>query len=339
MLEPREYSQRLGVLTHEQLQSALDRFDLGRLIDAESAPGGLFGQIVLITTSTGGYALRGHPHPGQIQRERYVAELIATGTRVPVPWPYLIDESTAIFGWQYALMPRMPGIQLADGEVRKQLTPDDRRGIVVALGRCLAQLHEAPFEYSGAFDATTGRFEPAAENYAEWFGAWTRWWLDRCRAASSATTDEDVEWVERIIDDARTWLAEPFVPSLVHTDFKEGNSVAQQQEGKWRISGIFDLAETHLGDGEYDLARAYCEYISRPELAAAYLGAYLRLRPPRPGFEQRFRHYVLHDRLILWEYGQRNQVWFRPGQPLRSWAEDYLTSPLSSDHTAGQAPA
>jgi hypothetical protein len=272
MLEPHEYSKRLGVLTHEQLQAALDRFGLGRLIDAESAPGGLFGQIVLITTSSGRYALRGHPHAGQIQRERYVAELIATRTQVPVPWPYFIDESTAIFGWEYALMPRMPGVQLADGEERKRLTPDDRRGIVVAMAQCLAQLHEAPFEWSGAFDAAAGRFEPAAKNHADWFAV-------------------------------------------------------ARRNGAWRVSGLFDLADAHLGDGEYDLARAYCEYIARPELAATYLRTYLKLRPPRAGFERRFRHYVLHDRLIIWEYAQRNQVWVRPGQALRSWAETYLSIP------------
>jgi hypothetical protein len=36
------------------------------------------------------------------------------------------------------------------------------------------------------------------------------------------------------------------------------------------------------------------------------------------------RHYVLHDRLIIWEYGQRNRMWVRPGEPLRPWAEQWL---------------
>ncbi len=41
----REYSKRLGILTGEQLQAALDRYDLGALGSAEPAQGGLFGQI------------------------------------------------------------------------------------------------------------------------------------------------------------------------------------------------------------------------------------------------------------------------------------------------------
>jgi hypothetical protein len=85
MLEPREYSQRLGVLAHAQLQSALDRFDLGELLSAEAAPGGLFGQNVMLTTSRGGYVLRGNPHAGQLERERYVAGIITDRTSVAVP--------------------------------------------------------------------------------------------------------------------------------------------------------------------------------------------------------------------------------------------------------------
>ncbi|MBI2759933.1 MAG: hypothetical protein HYX51_00705, partial [Chloroflexi bacterium] len=49
-MNPRQYSERLGVLTPEQLQAALDRFNLGRLLDARPATGGLFGQNVLLTS-------------------------------------------------------------------------------------------------------------------------------------------------------------------------------------------------------------------------------------------------------------------------------------------------
>ena len=76
-LEPREYSKRVGVLTHEQLQAALDRFDLGELRGAEPAPSGLFGQNVMLSASTGEYVLRGAPWPAwQLPMERHVAEMI-----------------------------------------------------------------------------------------------------------------------------------------------------------------------------------------------------------------------------------------------------------------------
>jgi hypothetical protein len=31
--------------------------------------------------------------------------------------------------------------------------------------------------------------------------------------------------------------------------------------------------------------------------------------------------YILLDRLIIWEYGQRNGIWFPEGLTLRKWAE------------------
>jgi Ser/Thr protein kinase RdoA (MazF antagonist) len=239
-----------------------------------------------------------------------------------------VDETSAIFGWPYAVMPRLPGVQLADGDVRKAMSPDGRMGVVIALGECLAALHAADFPHCGAYDEPTQQIEPAEKEYADWFGDWTRWWLAQCRAASDATSDEDVAWVEGLLAQAHGALAQPFVPVLVHTDFKEGNAVADQRDGRWHISGVFDLAEAHAGDGESDLARAYCEYQPRrPDLAAAFVRTYMALRPPRPGFEARFRHYVLRDRLILWEYGQRNRVWFRPGDTLRGFVEPYFEMP------------
>src|SRR4029079_17159977 len=87
-----EYSKRLGVLTGAQLQAALDRFDLGQLKSARSAPGGLFGQNILISTSKGDYVLRGHPHyDGQFEKEAYFSRLVAERTPATAPWPFQIE--------------------------------------------------------------------------------------------------------------------------------------------------------------------------------------------------------------------------------------------------------
>ena len=341
MIEPREYSQRLGVLTHEQLQAALDRFGLGELIAAEAAPGGLFGQNVMLTTSSGAFVLRGNPHAGQMRHEHHAARVIRERTCVPVPWPYLIEDDPALFGWPYAVMPRLSGVQLADGDVRKQLSPEDRRGIVVAMAECLAELHSAPFDFHGVYDEKADAFVPAELPFAQWFGEWTRWWLQRCRDEehSDATTDDDVAWVEEILRQAAPALDEPFAPVLVHTDVQEGNVVAEKTDGRWRISGLFDLAETTLSDGEYDLARAYCGYQARADAGRLYLETYLRQRPARPGWSERFRHYVLHDRLIIWEYGQRNRVWFRPGMCLREWLEPIVAAATEDARLSSTAAA
>jgi aminoglycoside phosphotransferase (APT) family kinase protein len=311
----------VGVLTHEQLQAALDRFDLGELRGAEPAPSGLFGQNVMLASSTGEWVLRGAPWPEwQLRLERYVAEIIHTRTAVPAPWPYLIEEGTDIFGWPFAMMPRLGGETVIS---EQHLSPADRIPMARAMGEGLAALHAAPFDTVAKYDPVTGCFAPVGEPYNDWFRTYTRDWLSRCREASAATTDADVEWIETIVAEARDALAVPFVPSLVHHDYKEINLVfLREPGGAWRVNGIFDLMECYAAEGEYDLARTFTGHVvPRPEIAFTFLDAYANVRGLRPGFIERFRLYLLVDRLIIWEYGQRNGIWFKPGLTFRDYAE------------------
>ncbi len=329
-IAPREYSKRLGVLTPEQLQAALDRFDLGTLIAADEAPGGLFGQNVMIESTTGRWVLRGAPHyDWQFAKERYFARMIHERTAVPAPWPYMIDDTTGIFGWRYAIMPRLPGDALTD-DVRQSLSPEDRVGIARAMGEGLAALQEAIWPVHAWYDIEREALLPLEEPYADWYIGWTRYWLDQCRKASEATTDQDVAWVEEVAASAADALAVPFQAALVHTDYHEGNVVVARDGEGWRVSGIFDLMDPYMGDGESDLPRSYAAFhLKDPRASAVFLGAYLALRPPRDGFAARFRLYMLRDRLVFWEYGQRNKLWFRPGMRLRDWAERFVELPLS----------
>jgi hypothetical protein len=38
--------------------------------------------------------------------------------------------------------------------------------------------------------------------------------------------------------------------------------------------------------------------------------------------------YLLADRIRIWEYGQRNKIWFREGMTLREWAEPLVERTL-----------
>ena len=324
MLEPREYSKRLGVLTHAQLQAALDRFELGELLEAQPAPSGLFGQNVMLTAKTGEYVLRGAPWPAwQLRLERAAAESIHTRSSVPAPWPYQIEEATELFGWSYALMPRLSGLCLASHEALTALSADERVCVARALGEALAELHRPAWDAIASFDPVRGTFAPLGLPHAEAFRAYTRDWLARCRAASAATTEADVAFVESLIEAAAEALAVPFTPALLHTDFKEDNVVLEHDAaGGWRVTGVFDLQGCCIADGDFDLARFMSAHVvDRPELARAFLAAYASRHGLRPGFDERFRLYLVTDRLILWEYGQRNRVWFPRGLGFRAWAE------------------
>lgn len=50
-MEGKVYSQRLGVISDQQFQAALDRFHLGHFIKAEAIPFGSFGQNVFVTST------------------------------------------------------------------------------------------------------------------------------------------------------------------------------------------------------------------------------------------------------------------------------------------------
>jgi hypothetical protein len=163
----REYSQRLGVLTPEQLQRALDRFDRGRLVAAEPAPSGLFGQNVMLTTDRGEYVLRGCPHyDWQFPAECYFAQLIDERAGLAAPWPYEIDDASDIFGWPYAIMPRVPGVNLQDPELRKQWSHADRIRVARAMGDGLGRLQQLRFDRYGEYDRETGVLRYAASRGA-----------------------------------------------------------------------------------------------------------------------------------------------------------------------------
>ena len=329
-LEPREYSKRLGVLTPQQLQAALGHFGHGTLLAAEAAPAGLFGQNVLLETTDGRFVLRGCPHfPWQFAKERYFARIIHERTDIPAPWPYEIDDSSDIFGWPYAIMPRLEGTHISD-DARGAMDADGLRALARAMGEGLARLAAATWPVHAWWSETSGELEPLEEPYADWYIGWTRYWLEQCRAASDETTDGDVAWCESVMADARDALAVPFTPSLVHTDYQDQNIVLEDAgDGALRVSGIFDIADMYMGDTESDLPRPFVAFHMHhaPAAAGEVVRAYHALRQPRPGFAARWRLYTLRDRLVFWEYGQRNKVWFRPGVTLRQWAERWVELP------------
>jgi aminoglycoside phosphotransferase (APT) family kinase protein len=324
----RKYSEALGVLTDAQLEAALDRFGLGTLLGAEPAQTGLFGRNIFLSTTQGEFVLRGAPwDPRQYAKEAFFSRLVHERTDVPAPWPYLIDASTDIFGWMYAIMPRLHGIDVGNPDVRKKLSAGDRLGLARAMGEALARLHALTWPHYGEYDPDAGTIVPIETSFAEWSVAKAHDWLARCRAASEATTEDDVSWVEEVLDAGRGALAiEPEAPTFAFRDYKENNVVAMRTDGRWRVTGVFDLGEAYFGDGEADFSRSIAFYMREDEtLARAFLAGYRARRDLRQGWEDRFPVYMLMDRLIIWQYGQRNGLWFEEGASFRSWAEPYTS--------------
>ena len=317
-----EYSRRLGAITDAQFQAALAHFGLGEFVRAAPIPFGLFGQNVFLTSTAGEFVLRGCPHfPWQFLNERYFAHALHERTAAPAPWPYLVDESTAIFGWSYALMPRMPGINAADPAIRARLSKDDRAAMARAMAQNLAEMQRLTAPTAGRIDLATETVKPfvlAEElawpfpfrddakdspilSHAERVEVVIRSLLKRARNTNDRTTVADVEWVEGVLRFAYDALRVQFTPCFVMEDYKEANVVFYNSSGRWRVSGVFDLMESYFGDGESDLSRAVATYIYEdPDLAREFVREYRTLCPPRDGFAERFSAYMMLERLIIW---------------------------------------
>jgi hypothetical protein len=321
------YSQRLGPSSDAQLQAALDRFGLGRLVSAAPIPFGLFGQNLFVSSAQGAYVLRGAPHyDWQLPAEQFFARLLHQRTAAPPPWPYLLDPADDIFGWSYALMPRMPGLQLADPAVRAALSDADMQGIARALGLMLAELQTLRWPHAGRYDHVTGTIARFATSYGAWIVERIDQLVANIRAHSTHTAADDLVWIQEVLEQAAPALAEPLEPRFVMEDYTPSNTTAERTDAGWRISGVFDLMTAHFGDGEADLSRSLAIFLDRdPALAASFLRAYLEQTTPRPGFAERFPAYMLYDRLIIWEYLERAAPgWQEQPQTLRAWAEPYV---------------
>ncbi len=318
-----DYGHRLGRLTGAQLQAAVDQFDLGRLRGAAPIPGGQFGQNVRVTTESGEWILRGCPHyDWQFPKERFFARQIATRSRIRAPWPYLIEPSREIFGWSFALMPYLPGLQLSDPAVRARLTPADQEAIAQALGTGLTVLHELTWTHAGAYALKADDVVPFAVGHRERVLGEIDELVVQCGCLNSLT-DSDMHWLRRLRKHNQSALDVPFQPTFVHHDFTTSNVVVNSSTTPWTLGGVFDLMEAYVGDPEEDLVRALFNYNSRqPGLARDFLRAHVSRRPLREDAAMRLRLYMLRDCLLIWEFGHRfGKEWVASAPGFREWAE------------------
>jgi hygromycin-B 7''-O-kinase len=329
--DAREYSSRLGRIAPAQFQAALDRFNLGQFVGAAPVRGGNFGQVLFLTSTSGAWVLRGSPLlPGQFREERFFARLLHERTDVPAPWPYLLDETTDIFGWHYVIMPRLPGLDLEDETVATSLTVRDRHNIARALGTTLARMQELTWPVAGTYDAVEDTIHPFAEGHAAWIVARIREHLAQAREHTPRlTTLADARWVEEVI--ARGWdaLQEPFRPRVVMQDYKDQNVVVERVDNDWQVSGVFDLMGLYFGDGEVALCRqlARGNLVQEPALADEFLRAYAAIQPLRPGVATRLPVYALDERLAIWEWAHRTHVvWWDANLTLRAWAVPFIAA-------------
>ncbi len=316
-------SERLGVLHLDQLQSALDTFDLGHLIDVRRAKGGLFGQNLLLEVGGSGgrehWVFRGAPHwPYQFSRERHFVEIVQRMTQAPVPWPFHVEREESLFGWSYALMPRLGGE--SPSAVRPNVDEVEWCVIARQVGLGLSEMHGASAEKSGEYDPDHDAIAEES-SFKDWWMRSVESYRSRCLAIPDALDQKDTAYIDGLLAEHSHALSVPFQPCVVHHDFKEGNIHVRRTAEGWEFCGIFDWMTAALGDAEQDLSRMAAGFgASGPDAARAFLDGYRESRLLRDGARDRFRLYMLLDRLWIWEYARRNQVWFPKEMRFRRFA-------------------
>ena len=320
------YAARLGHLTPEQLQTALDRFDLGRLISTAPVTTGNFGQNVFLTTTTGEYVFRGNPFfDWQLPKEREVARILHERTTVPVPWPWRHELSIDLFGWDYAIMPRLPGEMVHDRPAPDQVA------LAPPLAETLVRLQDATFHQAMEFERAAGGFVALPGGERDYLARRIERNLELSIAATNRTSDADAAWVRSLLRNAECSSASWVLSCLVHGDFTINNVVAMHGPGGWRITGVFDFMTARIGSFEADLCRQFALYHWRtPAAATAFPETYFALLPPRAGYRDRVPLLLLDERLTLWEWLQRTRPgWWQSDIGLRDWAEPVLIAMLA----------
>ncbi|HEV2650248.1 MAG TPA: hypothetical protein VGU69_03240, partial [Rhizomicrobium sp.] len=95
----------------------------------------------------------------------------------------------------------------------------------------------------------------------------------------------------------------------------------------WRVAGLFDLHESHFGDGAFDLVRQASSYLDTdPHLAKVFVDAYRARAPVDPSIAERMPLHIVNDRMKIWQFftqpGARADWTER--KTFRGWAQRYM---------------
>jgi aminoglycoside phosphotransferase (APT) family kinase protein len=191
---------------------------------------------------SGDYVLRRKP-PGKLLPSAHAVErefrVIAAlhGTPVPVPEALVLCEDPAIVGTPFYVMRYVAGRVLADLSL-PGLAPDERRALWDDAVSVLVRLHQIDWRALGLADfGRTGNY----------YTRQLHRWVGQYRASETET----IPAMERLIEWLPAHVPEDDTTTLVHGDFRIGNSVVHPTEP--RILAVLDWELSTLGHPLSDL--------------------------------------------------------------------------------------
>jgi hygromycin-B 7''-O-kinase len=180
-------------------------------------------------------------------RDAFDAEIRVSGAvqgRLPAPIPAII-ASGELEDWRYLVSSHVPGVQIQS--VSPSLSEDELEQIAGDLGQVMAAFHAV-----------------AVPGFEREFGPWSRY-LDKQLADARAVH------VSRHVDPARADQIADFLadqaqalhalgpPLLIHADLTAEHAMLAETGGRWRLSGVLDLADAMIAPAELELVNPFVE--------------------------------------------------------------------------------
>ena len=173
--------------------------------------------------------------------DAFEAEVAATARvkgRLPLPIPE-IKLIGALEDWSYLVSAHVPGIAM--GELLGTLSEADVERIADDLGAFMTAFHGSP---------------PAG--FERSLGPWPRY-LNGCLDNAEAlhrgrgNSEEQVSDIVRFLAPYRGWLEALGPAVLIHADLTEEHVMLEERAGRWRVSGVLDLADAMVAPAALDL--------------------------------------------------------------------------------------
>lgn len=245
----------LSSYVREQLSALLgEEFDRDAPLTVEQFPGGHSNLTYLLRFGRQEFVLRRPPFgpvpPKAHDMAREYRILEAVHPVYPLaPRPFVLCEDQSITGATFYVMERRHGL-VVRAEEPKELAdrPDERRRASAALVDALADLHAVDIQKYGL---------DALGKPAGFVARQVRGWGERWKGSQTTELPE--------MDALARWLVarlppDPFVPTLVHGDFKLDNVMLDALD-VGRIVGVFDWEMAAIGDPLVDLGILLCYWV------------------------------------------------------------------------------
>lgn len=218
--------------------------------------------------------------------ERIAYDLLA-GSGLPVPSVVALDASRHIVPYDFIILTRLPGMNLA--ESWRDLTSVQVHDLAWEAGRCFARLHAITFP---AFGSLREQDAPRFHSWPDYFNDYVHRYLSE--AERYGLLDASLYGrLEGVRAHSHDLLARVTHGVLVHSDYHYENIL---HAGGW-LTGILDFEWALSGDPSYDFMSADVREEQIPGSEAAFRDGYQSIRSFDAEHERRLAVYRLFLRL------------------------------------------